>query len=216
MKKILWVLLLALCVVSVQAAPSVVTTGSRRQVMLEKYAQKNLTEQEFLREVKAGNSDLLARVKNLSSLVTAQDSFGNNCLHLAPTPEVLNVLAAAARRADDTYVTFFRLLNQRNHIGETPLLYQLRAGHAFAYEKLFRGSALEAAIVRVNAVSGGGALVTPAEVQKGVARLEGSDKAGWMIGDIVQQNIDKPGMYEVAKQLPGYLYKDQAFAASLN
>ena len=68
MKKILWVLLLALCVGSAQAAPSAVTTGSRRQAMVEKYGVKKISADEFLKAVVKGDTALISQVKDLAIL----------------------------------------------------------------------------------------------------------------------------------------------------
>ena len=190
MKKILWVLLVALCVGSVQAAPSVFTAGSRRQVMVEKYGVKKVSADEFLKAVTKGDTTLIGQVKDLAVL-KAQDKFGNNCFHLAKNKVTLLAIAAVARQLDqeDYLTTFQELRDQRNHMGETPLMYHINIGQTEMFEELYRGSALQNAIRTANAVNNkGAALINTANVRIKLARQEGSDYSGRTVADAARAN----------------------------
>lgn len=190
MKKILWVLLLALCVGSVQAAPSVVTTGNRRQAMVEKYGVKKISADEFLKAVSKGDTALISQVKDLA-ILKAQDKFGNNCFHLAKNKVTLLAIAAGIRQLDeeDYLTTFQQLRDQRNHMGETPLMYQINIGKTEMFEELYRGSSLQNAIRTANAVNNkGAALINTANVRIKLARQEGSDYSGRTVADAAKAN----------------------------
>ncbi len=197
MKKILWVLLAALCVGSVQAAPLVITTGSRRQAMVEKYGVKKISADEFLKAVAKGDRALISQVKDLAVL-KAQDKFGNNCFHFAKDKVTLLAIAAVARQLDqeDYLTTFQQLRDQRNHMGETPLMYHINIGQTEMFEELYRGSSLQNAIRTANAVHNkGGALVNTANVRIKLARQEGSDYSGRTVADAAKAN----GLQEVVQ-----------------
>ena len=197
MKKILWVLLLAFCVGFVQAAPSAVTAGSRRQAMVEKYGVKKISADEFLKAVSKGDTALIGQVKDLA-LLKAQDKFGNNCFHLAKNKVTLLTIAAVARQLneEDYLTTFQALRDQRNHMGETPLMYHINIGKTEMFEELYRGSSLQNAIRTANAVNNkGAALVNTANVRIKLARQEGSDFSGRTVADAAKAN----GLQEVVQ-----------------
>ena len=189
MKKILWVLIFALCVPAAYAAQNETgVIGARRQAMVQKYAKK-ITAEEFLSAVRNGNLTLIGQVQE-PALFKAQDKFGNNCFHLAKDAATIQAVAAAARRLDNNYLTLFKTLrDQRNHIGETPLLYHVGLGKADTFEVLYRGSSLQEAVRAANAVSNkGAALVNTANVKQAVVRTEASDQSGRTVADVALAN----------------------------
>lgn len=203
MKKILFTLLAVWMVglFSVALADEV-PAGQRRAQMLEQYAKKApvraVSKTDFLNMVKEGKADKLSQVQDIS-LLNVQDKFGNNCFHLAPDAATLQALAGMVRRVSPALQaeTFARLRNQRNDMGETPLMAHISYGKADTFFLLYKGSELEANIRQVQAVDKGGALSATANIRKGVVIAMSKDKSGRTVAQAALANADKPNMVRV-------------------
>ncbi len=206
MKKILWMLLIALCVGGVQAAPAGLSAGSHRQTAAVKKAASVQTAQDFLDAARKGNLAEIARLQN-PSFLTAQDAYGYNAFHLAKNIATVHTIAATVRRLQpDNYIEIFKILrDQRSYIGETPLIYHVRLGKEDTFGALYRGSSLSQAVHEANAVNKDGALRTVAGVRQQVARQEASDNSGQTVADMAKAN-NLPGVIAFLETHAPYLF----------
>ncbi len=185
MKKILGVLLLTLLVGAVQAAQP--ENLSRREKMLLRYgpkptvAVKASAADTFLRAVRQGDLEAIAQVTDKETL-TAQDKFGNNAFHLAPNAATIQAVAGQVRRMlgeeEDFVAMLSTLRNQRNWVGETPLMTHINYGDADTFQLLYEGSSLAEKVRAARLVNKGGALEPTAWVLKQVARVQSTDNSG--------------------------------------
>ncbi len=194
MKKILWVLLLVMCVGSLYAANNSAT--GRRAQMLLRYAPKTVTvaktaaTEEFLKAVRQGNTEYILQVKD-KSLLFAQDKFENNIFHLAPNASTVQALAGLVRDLmgeDEFLPTLNSLRNQRNQFGETPLIRHINFGISDTFDLLFKGSELASDIHTVRLVDKGEALNNTAWVFKGTAIAHSKDKSGRTVAQAALAN----------------------------
>lgn len=203
MKKILFILLVVLFAGSAtMAVADDVKPGQRRAQMLQQYVKKNpaaaVSEENFLNMVKEGDVDAISKVQDIA-LFQANDKFGNNCFHLAPDAATLQALAGVVRRLNPALLeeTFSRLRNERNDMGETPLMAHVSYGKAETFFLLYRGSELEMNIRQVQAIDKGGALSSAASIRKGVVVALSKDMSGRTVAQAALANADKPNMSRV-------------------
>lgn len=205
MKHILVILVLALFVPTLQAETVVAQgTSSRRQEMLQRYARKSavkqvLTAEQFLEVARKGDTDAIASVTQLD-FFKQTDKFSNNCFHLAKDAATVQALAAAIRRLDNNFqAEIKRLRNQRNDMGETPLLAHINYGKADTFALLYEGSDLAEAVREVRLVDKGGALSVTASIKKGIARSLSQDISGRTVAQAALANMEQPGMASVVE-----------------
>ena len=184
MKKILWVLLLGMCVGAVYATEA--PESGRRGQMLLRYAPKNVQAEktsatdEFLKAVRQGNLEYLLKVTD-KNLLTAHDKFGNNIFHLAPNASTVQTLAGLVRELvgeDGMLSVLSQLRNERNQFGETPLLRHVNIGIADTFELLYKGSQLASDVRQARLVNKGDALIPTAMVFQGTAIAHSKDNSG--------------------------------------
>lgn len=158
------------------------------------------SEREFLTAAKNGEQEAILRV-NDSSWLLATDKFGNNCFHLAKDTSTLQALAATIRRLspEQSFSIISQLRNQRNNMGETPLMAHINYGKADTFRLLYEGSELAGAIREAKAVSTGGALLEVAEIKEGVALSFAKDNSGRTVAQAAQANYNYPGMSRVVE-----------------
>ena len=199
MKKIIFVLLVALFVPAVQAVAIEGQTASRREAMLRRYAPKISSAQALLRAAQEGDVSQIATLTQAAFLLET-DKFGNNCFHLAKNADTVQALAAAARRLEPNYLgVIVRLRNQRNQAGETPLMRHINYGKADTFTLLYEGSELAAAVRDARRVDKGGALSATAEIKKGVAISLSKDGAARTVAQAALANAQAPGMNKVVE-----------------
>lgn len=207
MKKILWVLLLAMCVGSLYAAND--TATGRRAEMLLRYTPKNtviknsvtaksaevavkkiITAEDFLKAVRGGKIDEILQVKD-KTFLTAQDKFENNIFHLAPNASTVQALAGLVRNlmGEEEFLPMLKALrDQRNKSGETPLMYHVNFGIADTFDLLYKGSTLAADIHQVRLVDKGQALDNTAWAFKGTAIAHSKDNSGRTVAQAALAN----------------------------
>jgi len=188
MKSIFSILLVCVVALSAAAAPAS-PTASRRDAMIKRYTFKISSGDDLLKAAEKGYIYAINSVTDVS-LLQATDKFGNNVFHLAKDAVTLQALAAVARRLDENYLTRLNSLrNQRNYMGETPLMYHVNMGKQGTWKSLYSGTRLQEAMLAANAVSDrGGALVKTADVRKGLVRQEASDDSGRTVAQAALAN----------------------------
>lgn len=189
MKNMLWVLLVALFVPAVQAAPLVgAAPVGRREAMVRRYAPKVASASALLKAAEEGNLAAIGTLEQISFLQET-DKFGNNCFHLAKDAATVQALAAAMRRLDDNFLPLINALrNQRNTAGETPLMRHINYGKADTFRLLYEGTELASAVREARRVDIGGALRTTADIKKGVAVSLSKDNSGRTVAQAAQAN----------------------------
>ncbi|MCQ2410607.1 MAG: hypothetical protein MJ053_03720 [Elusimicrobiaceae bacterium] len=190
MKSIFSILLVCVVALSAAAAPASDAVGtSRRDALIKRYTFKISSEDDLLKAAEKGYIYAINSVTDVS-LLQATDKFGNNVFHLAKDAVTLQALAAVARRLDENYLTRLNSLrNQRNYMGETPLLYHVNMGKQGTWKSLYSGTRLQENILAANAVSDrGGALVKTADVRKSLVRQEASDDSGRTVAQAALAN----------------------------
>ena len=212
MKKflIIYAVLSILCVLPVAAQ----TSGKRLyypSAAAEKAAPVISSEKEFLAAAKDGQQEAILKLKE-SAWLLATDKFGNNCFHLAKDAPTLQALAAAVRRLspEQSFSIISRLRNQRNNMGETPLMAHINYGKADTFRLLYEGSELAGAIREAKSVSTGGALLEVAEIKEGVVLSLAKDNSGRTVAQAAQANYNRPGMSRVVeffRQEAPYLFE---------
>ncbi|MBR4681799.1 MAG: hypothetical protein IKP06_00620 [Elusimicrobiaceae bacterium] len=212
MKKflIIYAVLSILCVLPVAAQ----TSGKRLyypSAATEKAAPVISSEKEFLAAAKDGQREAILKLKE-SAWLLATDKFGNNCFHLAKDAPTLQALAAAVRRLspEQSFSIISRLRNQRNNMGETPLMAHINYGKADTFRLLYEGSELAGAIREAKSVSTGGALLEVAEIKEGVVLSLAKDNSGRTVAQAAQANYNRPGMSRVVeffRQEAPYLFE---------
>ena len=203
MKKTIFILLAVLMTASAAVAVADdVEPGQRRAQMVQQYLNKNAAHtvdaDEFLEMVKDGDVDGIASLQDIS-LLSAKDKFGNNCFHLAKDAATLQALARTVRRLTPQTMdeTFAHLRNERNEMGETPLMTHVSYGKASTFFLLYKGSELETNIRQVQAVDKGGALSQTANIRKKVVLALSKDNSGRTVAQAALANISEPGMSRV-------------------
>ena len=204
MKHILFLLVFALLVPAVQAAPNApVQAMSRRQIMVQRYSPKAQTEEQFLEAVRRGDTGVIFSSMQ-ESFLKATDKFGNNCFHLAKDAATVQALAAGIRRLKskdafpEDYLSFINYLrNQRNNMGEIPLMTHINYGKADTFQLLYTGTKLAAAIRAARSVDKGGALSATADIKKNVAIALSTDNSGRTVAQAALANREAPEMEKV-------------------
>ncbi|MBR4355232.1 MAG: hypothetical protein IKP96_01460 [Elusimicrobiaceae bacterium] len=199
MKKFFFLLLVMMLIVTVQgvAAPNAAVAGSRRVEIMRRYVQKMPSAQALFLAAQEGNVEAIGTLTR-ADFLQATDKFGNNCFHLAKNADTVQALAAAVRRLEkDPTAVINHLRNQRNNMGETPLMYHVNYGKADAFRLLYEGTELAAAVREVSRVDKGGALKHSADIKKGVALAVSRDNSGRTVAQAALANIDKPGMQSI-------------------
>ena len=155
---------------------------------------------DFLAAVQKGDTKALLRVTD-ASLLHVTDKFGNNCFHLAKNAATVQALARLVRRleTDQAVLVINQLRNQRNHMGETPLMAHINYGQADTFRLFYEGSELAGAIREANAVNTGGALLPVAGIKKGLALSLAKDKSGRTVAQAALANRHMPGMEAVVQ-----------------
>ncbi len=197
MKKFFF-LFLSVCIISVGLSSSLYAKEvSRRGLMLEKYLPIR-TEQDLLQAATSGNLYVLRTLED-SSLLTATDKFGNNCLHLAKDAATLRVLTnriqAVAHTGENTLK---QLRDQRNHSGETPLMAHINMGKADTFELLYTGSSLEESIRQAEQTQTG-ALRIIFSIKKAIALENSKDNSGRTVAQAALVNAQAPYMNQVVR-----------------
>lgn len=188
MKKIIFILLIMFSVGAVQAAPFVSSASENRQGIVARKNTVDTPADKFLEAVSNGDTQAVLNVQD-KKLLRAQDKFGNNCFHLAKNRATLLAIASVARQLDEDYLELFKTLrNQRNQMGETPLMYQISFAKTEMFKDLYGGSHLQKLVREANAVNTGAALIDTANVKKQLARAEASDKSGRTVADAARAN----------------------------
>lgn len=204
MKHIFFLLVFALLVPAVQAAPvTAEMVSSRRELMLQRYAPKTaitevLNAEQFLEAATKGDTKTIFSVTDIT-LFDQTDKFSNNCFHLAKDEATLQALAAVIRRLDEknSHQIIRQLRNQRNAMGETPLMRQINLGKAQMFEPLYRGSELAQSIRQTRSVNKGGALAIPTKIKEGITKSLSKDNSGRTVAQAALANINEPGMDKV-------------------
>lgn len=197
MKKI-FILFLSVCMVLIGFSPvlSAKETG-RREVMLSKYLPIR-TEQDLLQAVANGNLYTLRTLED-SSLLTATDKFGNNCLHLAKDATTLKVLTERIQVvADKGEATLKHLRDQRNHAGETPLMAHINMGQADTFMLLYQGSSLENSIHQAQQTKQG-ALRVIFNIKKAIVLENSKDNSGRTVAQAAKANAQAANMQHVIR-----------------
>lgn len=199
MKKFFFVLVALGCMTMALSA------AGTQQVFLHKstvtsrpQASSVVTADNFLRAAQKGDTAALLNVQDFSWL-QATDKFGNNCFHLAKDASTLQTLAALVRRLEPkkSSLTITHLRNQRNNMGETPLMAHINYGKTETFQLLYEGSELANAVREAGAVSTGGALLQVAGIKQGVARTLSRDNSGRTVAQAALANRNAPGMEHV-------------------
>ena len=201
MKHILFLVVFLMTVTSVQAAPTTLADILHRRVVATQQPAEITSADDFLAAVSRGDTVVLSHVTDVSFL-TATDKFGNNCFHLAKDALTLQTLAAAVRRLvpEDSFNFISNLRNQRNDMGETPLMRHIMYGRTDTFELLYKNSDLARAIRNVQTVDKGGALNLAADVMKTQTVLPLSkDNSGRTVAQAALANRDLPGMASVVR-----------------
>lgn len=166
--------------------------------------------EEFLSVVRKGDTAAILSVQD-AALLQVTDKFGNNCFHLAKDALTLQSLGKVVRRltAQQAFATINHLRNQRNNMGETPLMAHINYGKTDTFQLLYEGSELAGAIREARSVSMGGSLLPVAEIKQGVVLTLSKDNSGRTVAQAALANRDFPGMESIVqffdKQAP-YLF----------
>lgn len=178
--------------------------GTRRMRMLQQYTKQTASNaaavEKFFEMVQKGQTEQIAQLQDVS-LLSEKDKFGNNCFHLAKNASTLQALAGVIRRQNPSAMEnlLTKLRNERNEMGETPLMAHISYGKADTFFLLYRGSELEMNIRSVQAVDKGGALSQTAEIRKGVVIALSKDMSGRTVAQAALVNANKPGMDRVIR-----------------
>ena len=188
MKKITFILMLGLMVASLNAAPLKDTVQTRRAQMVERYLIKQRVQiaevtAALISASKSGDIEAIAKWASSTtqpSPLLGTDKFGNNVFHVAKDASTVQALAAAVRTLykNDYAEKIAFLKNQRNQVGETPLMMHVGYGRTETFNLFYDGSDLEEAIKKMQSVNKGG-LFSPvaAILQSEVVRLS-QDNSG--------------------------------------
>ena len=211
MKKILIILSMVLLAGSVAVAEQArvsVGASQNRVKLVRKYLEKKIERSttanyQFLEAVKKGDLETINNVSDLKQ-VLAKDKFGNNCFHLAPNAAALQTIAASVRRlasAEQVDKTLAQLRNERNSLGETPLMAHINAGRTETFRLLYQNSELQAAIQAVGRASLGGQFDSVAQPVREKAISVSSDNSGRTVAQaaqaMVNSNIGGEGMVKI-------------------
>lgn len=212
MKKFLSLVLVALIVSAVQAAPSFGTapTSVRRHEMVQRYMSKDMLEARFWEAVDKGQTAFIDQIED-ATFLTKKDKFGNNCFHRAKNAATVQALSAAIRRLykEQAPAVLHDLINHKNEsMGETPAQMHINYGKADTFRLLFAGehatvqarSDLAVAIMKVRPTMNlTGPIAISANLQKAQIRTMSQDKSGRTIAQAALANADKPGMDSVIR-----------------
>ncbi len=96
-----------------------------------------------------GNTKLLAQLAQNEvngDFLNAKDKYGNNLFHVAKNADTVQVAASLVRKFYGAKTTqqITLMVDQRNLLGETPLLAQVNAGHVDTFRSLYSLSTLKA------------------------------------------------------------------------
>ncbi len=197
MKKMFWILVIALCVPTGLMAQTKADHSRGRQAMVAKYSPK-ITAEHFLQAAAKGDTALIARVQD-ADLLFAKDKFGNNALHLSKNAVTVQAIAAAVRRLMPGRLSdvLNDLLNERNQSGEIPLMAHINYGKADTFKLLYKGTKLAEAIREAKNADKGGAITIAADIKQTTARALSTDKSGRTVAQAALANINEPGMQEI-------------------
>ena len=222
MKKILIILsmvLLAGSVAVAEQARASMGASQNRVKLVRKYLEKKIERSatanyQFLEAVRKGDLETVNNVSDLKQIL-AKDKFGNNCFHLAPNAATLQALAASVRRAAPEQVeqTLSLLRNERNEMGETPLMAHINAGRTETFRLLYQNSELQTAIQAVGRASLGGQFDSVAQPVREKAIAVSRDNSGRTVAQaaqaMVNSNIGGEGMKKVVsrfQEIAPYLF----------
>ena len=87
----------------------------------------------------------IAHSSNATTILSSQDSYGNNLFHVAKNADTVQVIASLIRQAYGAKAPaqITAMVDQKNRLGETPLHAQLNAGHTDTFRPLYRQSTLK-------------------------------------------------------------------------
>jgi hypothetical protein len=214
MKKILFILLVALIVFGAEIARADAVKLNMRPMLQKEEVRSSLERsvlradrgetdkaKQFLGWVRTGNLKAIEGITDIN-LFSAKDEYGNNCFHLAKNRMTIQSLAGRIRNLDQqNYRTVIsNLRNERNNSGETPLFTLIRYGDDVygAFFLTYMGSDLQLKIQEVQSKDVGGLLSdSAARVAKEEAIALSKDNAGQTIAQAALLNKDKPGMDRV-------------------
>lgn len=194
MKKIFLILLSMVCIFSGGIAKDSYSYSPTQRVVSK-------TDQ-FLQAAKEGNTAFFTTLQD-GSVLKAKDKFGNNAFHLAKNAATVQAIAAAVRRLSGEgffpYEVLALLRNQRNNVGETPLMAHINYGKTDTFQLLYEGSELAQAIRDTEAINIGGALASVAGIKESVVRSMACDNSGRTVAQAAQVNRLVPGMGHVVQ-----------------
>ena len=175
MKKIFSLLIVVLMTTIVQASPLQNTASARRVQMIERYLKQRVINEDFpttlFLAARKGDAQAIsswAQQATNGAPLLRSDKFGNNLFHVAKDASTVQALAAAVRTfyKTDYAQKIAELKNQRNKMGETPLMMHISYGRTDTFYLFYSGSLLELAIENVQSVDKGGSLSNVAEIRK--------------------------------------------------
>jgi hypothetical protein len=187
MKKIFSLLIVVLMTTIVQASPLQNTASARRVQMIERYLKQRVINEDFpttlFLAARKGDTQAIsswAQQATNGAPLLRTDKFGNNLFHVAKDASTVQALAAAVRTLykTDYAQKIAELKNQRNKMGETPLMMHISYGRTDTFYLFYSGSLLELAIENVQSVDKGGSLSNVAEIRKDEVRRLAQDNSG--------------------------------------
>lgn len=212
MKKFLSLVLVALIVSAVQAAPSfnMIPANSRRQEMVQRHMSAETLKNRFWEAVEKGETNVIDQIQ-VPSVLLGKNDFGYNCFHRAKNAATVQALAAAIRRLyqDQAPKILHDLINDRdNPMRETPVQTQLSDGKADSFALLFSSeqgalqsrSDLADAIAKLRFdMSRPGAISIGKALEKERIYAMSQDVAGRTIAQVALANAHQPGMDKVIR-----------------
>lgn len=207
MKNILFILIAGLLSTMIHAAPAQKGSVSRRDLMIQFYAQQRSRAamgEKFLTAVKKGDMQTISEFESLAqdgSYLLTVDKFGNNVFHLAKDASTLQVVARSIRKLyqEESLSKIIDLKNQPNQSGATPAVQTLLDLKPEKFFILLESSALQESIQRVKSLSKGGALDVAASAlaDEVIKQLQIAD--GFTVVDFVRANEQVEGMDKVVR-----------------
>lgn len=102
----------------------------------------------FLKLARQGDTQILrqaAQTVASGDFLLAKDRYGNNMFHVAKDAATIQVLASLVRQfyGSQTLKIIHQLADERNRLGETPLMAQINAGHADTFRPLYTYTTLK-------------------------------------------------------------------------
>ncbi|MGN0025050.1 MAG: hypothetical protein ACI351_06415 [Candidatus Avelusimicrobium sp.] len=205
MKNIFFILIACLLGTMVNAAPAQTGSVSRRDLMIQFYAQQRSRAEmgeKFLTAVKKGDLQTISEMESRAqdgAYLLAVDKFGNNAFHLAKDASTLQVVARSIRKLyqNEFPAKIIDLKNQSNHSGAIPAVQTILDLNPGKFFILLENSSLQESIRRVKSISKGGALDVAASAlaDEVVKQLQIAD--GFTVVDFARAHEQVEGMDKV-------------------